>query len=79
MVRQTWRKRVDLPPIFGPVRTIKLAFPGPPILTSFGTKEPLPKESLCRMGCPRFLAWKVGLSSGPFDSLIVGRQLGPSK
>lgn len=50
MVRQTWRRRVDLPPIFGPVRTIKLAFPDPPILTSFGTNEPLPKESLRRMG-----------------------------
>ena len=79
MVRQTWRRRVDLPPIFGPVRTIKLAFPDPPILTSLGTNEPLPKESLRRMGCPRFLAWKVGVSSGTFNSLIAGQQLGPSK
>jgi hypothetical protein len=58
---------------------MKLAFPGPPILILFGTKEPLLNESLRIMGCPRFLAWKIGVSSGPEDSLMIGQQVGPSK
>lgn len=53
IAKQTCRSRVDLPPMFGPVRRMKLGQPAPPTLMSLGTKEPLPKMSLRRTGWPR--------------------------
>lgn len=75
--KQTWRRRVDFPPILGPVMRMKLACLDPPIFTSFGTKEPLPNESPLRTGCPRPVADKCGTSTD-LELDITGRHLTPS-
>lgn len=63
--------------MLGPVRSMKLALPRPPMVISLGTNSPLPKESLLRTGCPKLLAEMHG-SSFEHESKITGRHVGPS-
>ena len=64
--------------MFGPVRRIKLASFGPPMVMSLGTKEPLPKESLLRTGCPKLLAYRYGASFVHNVRAKLGLHVGPS-
>lgn len=75
--KQTWRRRVDFPPMLGPVRRMKLALSEPPMVMSLGTNEPLPKESLLRTGCPKRFAETHGTSFVHDGFIIIGRQVGP--
>lgn len=76
--KHTWRRRVDFPPMLGPVRSKNLALPEPPMVMSLGTNAPLPKESLLRTGCPKLFAEKVGTSFEHVEPKITGRHVGPS-
>ena len=76
--KQTWQRSWFPPPMLGLVRRMKLAWPEPPIIISLGTKVPLPKESLLRIGCPRIFAEKHGTSSGLDKSNIIGLLVCPS-
>jgi hypothetical protein len=66
--------------MLGPVRRIKPAQPEPPILMSFGTNAPFPKESLLRTGCPNSFAERHGTctSLDNDEPTMVGRHAGPS-
>jgi len=64
--------------MLGPVRRIKPAQQETPILMSFGTNAPFPKESLLRTGCPNFFAERHGTSLDNDEPTMVGQHAGPS-
>lgn len=75
--RHTCRRRVDFPPIFGPVRSIKGACCSPPRFTSFGTNEYPAARAAPAVGWRRPLAQNQGVCWPP-SAEKVGVHVGPS-
>lgn len=69
-VRDTWRRRVDFPPMFGPVRSMNRAAPRAPRDTSLGTKHPW--WPVRPAGWQRDLASNKGVSGNRTKALEVG-------
>ncbi len=74
--RQTWRSRVDFPPILGPVSSMNGLWFVPPSLTSLGTKEVPPAKVSPSVGWRKPLASNQGATCSA--SLNMGVQVGPS-
>lgn len=74
--RHTWRRRVDFPPIFGPVNRMNGACFSPPSAISLGTKEFPPARVPPIVGWRRLLALNHGTSCPDWENL--GVQVAPS-
>ena len=76
IAKQTWRRSVDFPPIFGPVKSMNGAWFSPPRLISFGTKHWPPSRLLSRIGCLNPFAISNGADLSEWQQ-IIGLQVVP--